>query len=283
MADDGMMADCWRNVGGNLAHGDPHTGVSAYMSVHAYSSVRAYPSAHTRARIPYSQMNPFPACRQLSSSPDLTSPPLTFTTLCLPQLPPTASAPSVPDDSPPCAPLVSIVPPSSSQLSSRRIRNLADQDQALRAAINPYDDGPGELYITLRLTPRLLAPYRAGSLSAADLSPLLNPQNFQLKIGHTNDVRRRRPEYRRCAEGQFLHWHAYFPVPKRKLAERLAHLRLKAVGARLRSRRCPGPRCRTRHREYFSLTAAGGLHGVEAIVQGVVVDVGGVYQRFPFL
>ncbi|KAJ7086576.1 hypothetical protein C8R44DRAFT_893635 [Mycena epipterygia] len=162
----------------------------------------------------------------------------------------------------------------------RRICNVGHQAIALRAAREPYhNEGPGTLYANLRLVPDLLSAYRAGTLSPADLSPALSPHHFQVKIGHTNDVRRRRPEYRRCAEGQFLHWHAYFPVARRKLAERLTHLRLQAAGARVRRRRCPGPRCRIRHCEYYSLSAAGGLRGVEDIVQQVVLSIGGVYER----
>ena len=62
--------------------------------------------------------------------------------------------------------------------------------------------------------------------------------------------------------------------------ERLIHLSLVDIGARVRRFVCPG--CGTKHREYYSLSAAGGIDEVWAIVEFWVWAVGEEFVSIPF-
>ncbi|KAJ7117274.1 hypothetical protein C8R43DRAFT_1154565 [Mycena crocata] len=167
------------------------------------------------------------------------------------------------------------------------IRSLPDpmeQALALLALGDPYDnDGPGELYLKVRVAsgflPQFLASPFVPQFIAGTLPThiLQTPDVFQVKVGHTDCISRRRSQYYVCDKDHHpIYWHGYCSVPKRKLAERLVHLSLIALGARVARYPCPG--CTKRHREFFSLAAAGGLQSVEEVVKFWVEALGGVYH-----
>ncbi|KAJ7718398.1 hypothetical protein B0H14DRAFT_2643367 [Mycena olivaceomarginata] len=64
---------------------------------------------------------------------------------------------------------------------------------------------------------------------------------------------------------QEILWIAAFECAEPKRVERLLHLELAKLGARLQPRPCPG--CGTNHREYFEYSAADGFEGVLEIIE----------------
>ncbi|KAJ6595393.1 hypothetical protein B0H10DRAFT_1960476 [Mycena sp. CBHHK59/15] len=121
----------------------------------------------------------------------------------------------------------------------RRIRNGIHQTRALLAlGRSPYKrDGPGGVYIQLRLDPD-------------------NHHQLQAKYGHTKNFARRRQQYKKCEQnGHGLWFWGIVYSRHRMLAERIIHLVLAAQGRRARVVRCPG--CGVNHREFFTVGAGG--------------------------
>ncbi|KAJ7472097.1 hypothetical protein FB451DRAFT_1399385 [Mycena latifolia] len=160
----------------------------------------------------------------------------------------------------------------------RHFRSPADQYLALAAlGVRAYrNDGPGHLYTQFRVAPEFLEQYLAGTLPHDILH---SGVWLEIKLGHTKNLKRRLRQYEACQanDHQISFW-GYCPVPRQMLAERLVHLRLGALGARLVPYPCPG--CGVEHREFFPLAAAGGCNGVKSVVKTVVEELGGRFQCF---
>ncbi|KAJ7087570.1 hypothetical protein B0H15DRAFT_949945 [Mycena belliarum] len=124
------------------------------------------------------------------------------------------------------------------------------------------NDGPGVLYYPVRVAPG----YQAA---------------VEIKAGHTKNFHRRQHQYKKCKKGQDLRFVAYCETPYRMFAERLIHLRLRALGAHVDPYPCPG--CGKEHREFFSLGIIGGFPEFEAVVCWAVTQAGGAYIRQNFL
>ncbi|KAJ6556740.1 hypothetical protein DFH09DRAFT_1084447 [Mycena vulgaris] len=104
-----------------------------------------------------------------------------------------------------------------------------------------------------------------------------------VKVGHTTDFDRRSLQYSGCeAPGNALTWILKIPVPHRMLAgtfrflpallssslpERFVHLLLREFRASLAPALCPGTKCVTTHREWYSLNAVGGRTGLGRLLR----------------
>ena len=110
----------------------------------------------------------------------------------------------------------------------------------------------------------------------------------EVKVGSTNNIDRRIPEYDACAGGdEVLEWLFYYHTSCVKLVgesyvnqsenspltatEAIVHLKLKQLGAKLAPYPCPG--CRKAHREFFDLAAAGGIDGVKLAMEETLAEV----------
>jgi hypothetical protein len=229
--------------------------------------------------------------------------PLTATTVdeCPPFLaPPPPRAVNRPRSTP-CAPppLLERFPRLTAVIYSRRLRDPRAQSDALRRLPNsPYKrEGPGALYIHVRIAPTYLPDYlalfRLGALptpALLDNLDLLTALGWlEGKLGETRDVDRRMGEYDRCRRrGNRIDFHGCYFVPERlrtgasirfsfSLAhlganspERLIHLRLATFGAKSPVVECVS--CLVKHREYASLHLAGGLHGFLKIIEDVLAE-----------
>ncbi|KAJ7490884.1 hypothetical protein FB451DRAFT_1166206 [Mycena latifolia] len=123
-------------------------------------------------------------------------------------------------------------------------------------------------------SPEFLEQYLAGTLPHDILH---SGVWLEIKLGHTKNLKRRLRQYEACQanDHQISFW-GYCPVPRRMLAERLVHLRLGALGARLVPYPCLS--CGVEHREFFPLAAAGGCNGVKSVVKTIVEELGGRFQ-----
>ncbi|KAJ7017938.1 hypothetical protein C8F04DRAFT_1199720, partial [Mycena alexandri] len=88
---------------------------------------------------------------------------------------------------------------------------------------------------------------------------------LEIKAGHTNNLERRLGEYDVCTPEYTLFWKFAYHTTRRMLLERLVHLALRQLGAKLRRYRCHG--CGKRHREYYNFARAGGFAGVERTIR----------------
>ncbi|KAJ6571012.1 hypothetical protein DFH09DRAFT_1313022 [Mycena vulgaris] len=143
------------------------------------------------------------------------------------------------------------MPPARRNAQLDCIRRLPLAAQALAIAdVGPTAyrrEGPGVLYSATRTLP--------GGAAV-------------LKLGHTSNFRRRRAQYNNCAApGSPIAWHFTYAVPDRLTAERLAHLLLEELGAKIPPAPCPGLRRLHSHREWFDLNAIGGLPGFERVLR----------------
>ncbi|KAJ7023212.1 hypothetical protein C8F04DRAFT_1271634 [Mycena alexandri] len=127
----------------------------------------------------------------------------------------------------------------------------------LRTLVDPYvRDRPGLVYSNLRVPTWAFKSWRAGTLSTGAFRRLL-----EIKVGHTDNFRRRRSQYNRCCRGWFtIIWIAHFWMRRRILLECLVHTSIRLRGAVPKRVRCG---CGVRHREYVSYLAAGGIAAVE--------------------
>ncbi|KAJ7314708.1 hypothetical protein DFH08DRAFT_821035 [Mycena albidolilacea] len=101
----------------------------------------------------------------------------------------------------------------------------------------------------------------------------LGTGRLEVKGGWTSDLERRQENYRSCESAtQEILWIAAFECTEPKRVERLLHLELAKLGARLQPRPCPG--CGTNHREYFEYSAADGFEGVLEIIEAILAKLG---------
>ncbi|KAJ6552411.1 hypothetical protein DFH09DRAFT_1319164 [Mycena vulgaris] len=105
------------------------------------------------------------------------------------------------------------------------------------------------------------------------------PNGLDVKAGSSVDLCTRALQYRRCKRlPRVIRFWASCPAPACRVTERLIHLHLIERGASLPRTRCSG--CLKYHREYFSLSAAGGLEGFKEIVRMTFEDL---VSEFPDL
>ncbi|KAJ7900622.1 hypothetical protein B0H14DRAFT_2556084 [Mycena olivaceomarginata] len=101
----------------------------------------------------------------------------------------------------------------------------------------------------------------------------LGTGRLEVKGGWTSDLERRQVNYRSCESAtQEILWITAFECAEPKRVERLLHLELAKLGARLQPRPCPG--CGTNHREYFEYSAADGFEGVLEIIEAILAKLG---------
>ncbi|KAJ7301028.1 hypothetical protein DFH08DRAFT_827940 [Mycena albidolilacea] len=101
----------------------------------------------------------------------------------------------------------------------------------------------------------------------------LGTGRLEVKGGWTSDLERRQENYRSCESAtQEILWIAAFECAEPKRVERLLHLELAKLGARLQPRLCPG--CGTNHGEYFKYSAADGFEGVLEIIEAILAKLG---------
>ncbi|KAJ7150592.1 hypothetical protein C8R43DRAFT_1128059 [Mycena crocata] len=109
------------------------------------------------------------------------------------------------------------------------------------------NDDSGYIYENLRAPANLYDDFKDGNITYADLRPFID-----VKWGYTNELPRRRREYRRCEYGhqQVIIWLGFFKVQRRVLAERRVHDAIRALVPPV-VYPCVG--CSVRHREYYPL------------------------------
>ncbi|KAJ7026008.1 hypothetical protein C8F04DRAFT_1268599 [Mycena alexandri] len=150
----------------------------------------------------------------------------------------------------------------------RRLRNPGEQALALLAGPDPYkDDGEGFVYVHARVTTLTWNEFLAGRIPWSVVLAEL-----EVKAGHTNDLERRVGEYNVCTPEYTFFWTCAYRTTRRMLLERLVHLALRQLGAKLRRYRCHG--CGKRHREYYDFMGAGGFLGVERIIRSCLWKMG---------
>ncbi|KAJ7501256.1 hypothetical protein B0H11DRAFT_2375490 [Mycena galericulata] len=132
-------------------------------------------------------------------------------------------------------------------------------------------EGLGLLYITSRVPTAILQAYQAGTINWEEFS-----QSLDVKVGHTECIRRRISQYRACRRGMSLVWHVGFLVEKRMLAERLVHLRLRSLGIRPHILRCS---CSVCHREYYPFQDLGSFDALVCLIKAAVVATGQTYSQ----
>ncbi|KAJ6596386.1 hypothetical protein DFH09DRAFT_1072422 [Mycena vulgaris] len=89
-------------------------------------------------------------------------------------------------------------------------------------------------------------------------------EEMEVKVGHTRSLPRWRKQYRKCVHPtDCTVWSVYYPARLRMKVERLVHLALRAKRAHPIIHACLGVKCHKRHREFYSLKAAGGWRAVE--------------------
>ncbi|KAJ7822787.1 hypothetical protein B0H14DRAFT_2598233 [Mycena olivaceomarginata] len=94
------------------------------------------------------------------------------------------------------------------------------------------------------------------------------------KVGETCRLDGRRGEYKRCEKGGRAHiWLWAFYVQRRKFAERMIHLALRAAGYR-RTRFTKRCSCGRRHCEFVKVGPNGSLEDIERIVRRSLKKIG---------
>ncbi|KAJ7447688.1 hypothetical protein FB451DRAFT_1411783 [Mycena latifolia] len=116
-----------------------------------------------------------------------------------------------------------------------------------------YKDFSAELYTVFRVT----------RVFCEDLG--LEVDRLEIKAGYAIDTIRRQFQYHDSCRGVEFIWCYKYRCDEIKLLERLVHLSLRAHGAALAPRLCPG--CNVRHREFFLDLAAGGIEGLCGIIE----------------
>ncbi|KAJ7447044.1 hypothetical protein B0H11DRAFT_2214441 [Mycena galericulata] len=140
----------------------------------------------------------------------------------------------------------------------------------VKRAARPFaKEGPGSCYNVACAKETDIALLRSGGLTEADFLGRL-----VWKVGHTNDIPRRRREYRACDVGQRHIWICHWEVNRRLYCERLSQLNQLVNGGKLIIDVCPG--CATRHREYFSFRSIGGFAAFTTLMTNVVNFMGEV-------
>ncbi|KAJ7505956.1 hypothetical protein B0H11DRAFT_2220589 [Mycena galericulata] len=138
----------------------------------------------------------------------------------------------------------------------------------VKRAARPFaKEGPGSCYNVACAKETDIALLRSGGLTEADFLGRL-----VWKVGHTNDIPRRRREYRACDVGQRHIWICHWEVNRRLYCERLSQLNQLVNGGKLIIDVCPG--CATRHREYFSFRSIGGFAAFTTLMTNVVNFMG---------
>ncbi|KAJ7429085.1 hypothetical protein B0H11DRAFT_1946012 [Mycena galericulata] len=110
------------------------------------------------------------------------------------------------------------------------------------------------------------------------------------KVGHTNNVRRRRRDYAGCDAGQTHIWVCRWEINRRyycgnpvtffysfvysNVPERLTQLEELCNGGEPVVQICPG--CGIRHREYLAFLSVGGFTNFTALMTGVITFMGEV-------
>ncbi|KAJ7761565.1 hypothetical protein DFH07DRAFT_957159 [Mycena maculata] len=149
--------------------------------------------------------------------------------------------------------------------NSPRHRHLHPIDRAMTLLTldQPYKkEGPGRVYINYIVADEYVSTFKDGLLT---LDELIELDTVRVKVGSTDDMRRRQPEYRRRCEkkGKKIWWWRSFSADRRMAIEHMVHFSLESVGAGPRPFSC---KCGVEHREYFSLKAAGGFLAVEQMI-----------------
>ncbi|KAJ7447691.1 hypothetical protein FB451DRAFT_1567493 [Mycena latifolia] len=149
--------------------------------------------------------------------------------------------------------------PSARELRRRRelaaITRIPDPIEQVLAHIQSrrYKDFSVELYTVFRVT----------RVFCEDLG--LEVDHLEIKAGYAIDTIRRQFQYHDSCRGVEFIWCYKYRCDEIKLLERLVHLSLRAHGAALAPRLCPG--CNVRHREFFLDLAAGGIEGLCGIIE----------------
>ncbi|KAJ7833898.1 hypothetical protein B0H13DRAFT_1914355 [Mycena leptocephala] len=124
---------------------------------------------------------------------------------------------------------------------------------------NPYNDGAGYVYIFQCVPRTIFLQYESRQITRTAFLTA-----SRVKVGHTNDLKRRRREYKKCEIDWVLTWRIKIWTPCHMLLESLMHASLHDMGATVPRVRCS---CKKIHRELFGLQAAGGVRGVVRIAR----------------
>ncbi|KAJ7077756.1 hypothetical protein C8R44DRAFT_896176 [Mycena epipterygia] len=133
-------------------------------------------------------------------------------------------------------------------------------------------EGPGLVYNVACLAEADIAEYRCSARDAASKKRLCDAA--KLKAGHTNNMRRRQSQYKKCdARGIQRHiWLCSYPVQRRYRLERLIHLDVLGSGGVRLVDECPG--CSVHHREFFALPSIHGFSGLHQSIIKVLASTG---------
>ncbi|KAJ7716666.1 hypothetical protein DFH07DRAFT_785353 [Mycena maculata] len=125
----------------------------------------------------------------------------------------------------------------------------------------PYEkEGPGMVYINWRADWDVVC-----SLFAGEICPTDALLELEVKVGFTDDIRRRIREYQKCENGVMIGWVVGFMVEKRKHVERITHNCLAEMDIEPCIYRCPG--CGVRHEEYYPFWRLGGFQVLEDVIR----------------
>ncbi|KAJ6469235.1 hypothetical protein DFH09DRAFT_1111215 [Mycena vulgaris] len=129
-------------------------------------------------------------------------------------------------------------------------------------ANTPYKalDGPSGFYVHVRINKRVLLEWINRFIDARGLVHLVN-----LKVGSTDDIARRRREYRARCRDECIHWYYFILSFHHMRLEDLVHMALDFLGARTRMYPCFG--CGQVHKEIASAWACRGPAGVELVIR----------------
>ncbi|KAJ7621769.1 hypothetical protein DFH06DRAFT_1341090 [Mycena polygramma] len=144
-------------------------------------------------------------------------------------------------------------------------------------AVHPAKrEGAGDVYLHANVRKLDVLLWRAQIINDAEFA-----RRIALKAGHTNRMPRRQRQYAKCERGgRIIVWLGRYRVQRRCFVERLLHLRVFQSGGRRFRFRCA---CRVGHREYVSLSSAGGFAAFRLRAAAALANAGeGVhYRRFP--
>ncbi|KAJ7617438.1 hypothetical protein DFH06DRAFT_1364428 [Mycena polygramma] len=131
------------------------------------------------------------------------------------------------------------------------------------------DEDEGVLYFNVCAPLTAVSAFRSNNISRTDFMKKLKG-----KFGHTNNLKRRQAQYRRCDVGQIHLWGYRYDVQCRYLAERLTHLLIAhAGGARPLDNSCA---CDVTHREYVAMDTVGDVEDMHAFAMQALGDMGEV-------
>ncbi|KAK7020318.1 hypothetical protein R3P38DRAFT_3197613 [Favolaschia claudopus] len=138
-------------------------------------------------------------------------------------------------------------------------RMTALQKLRILRDLNPYRDYRGFIYA---FTQRVL---RNGVYVGT-----------RVKFGLTNNIDRRRREYRGCGG---MCWISYWASDCVKLTEAIIHARLRARGIHIKKVVCG---CGTHHREFFWKSGIGGTVDIQLEVEQTLIDTAQPIDRTDF-